>query len=219
MRFHLPALNHGVMDPAPARYMIRINGHLGATVLSAFPAMGPAPVRDPLADHLLAPQNAALLLIGYQPPQLAAVRSMDHALLVKERRLDGQDHQNRSGSRSCTRPSTSPPTGTANPPRRRRPSTGWTTCPASRRSWPSLRSGGPTAAWRPATCSPPPSSRPGHHRSPDSGAFEHERRLHASGPDPRCHALVLGVRGLPGSGTPGLGAPAGLPGMRSRRML
>ncbi|MGO9190360.1 MAG: hypothetical protein ACLP8X_18110 [Streptosporangiaceae bacterium] len=29
------------MDPAPARYVIRINGHLGATVLSAFPAMAP----------------------------------------------------------------------------------------------------------------------------------------------------------------------------------
>ena len=41
MRFHLPALNHGGMDPAPARYVIRINGHLGATVLSAFPAMAP----------------------------------------------------------------------------------------------------------------------------------------------------------------------------------
>jgi hypothetical protein len=27
------------MDPAPALYMIRINGHLGATVLFAFPAM------------------------------------------------------------------------------------------------------------------------------------------------------------------------------------
>ena len=39
MRFHLPVLNHGVMDPAPTPYMIRINGHLGATVLSAFPAM------------------------------------------------------------------------------------------------------------------------------------------------------------------------------------
>ena len=39
MRFHLPALNHGVMDPAPAPYVIRINGHLGAAVLSAFPAM------------------------------------------------------------------------------------------------------------------------------------------------------------------------------------
>src|ERR1022692_4761499 len=39
MRFHLPALDHGVVDPEPARYVIRINGHLGATVLSAFPAM------------------------------------------------------------------------------------------------------------------------------------------------------------------------------------
>ncbi len=27
------------MDPAPARYVIRVNGHLGATMLSAFPAM------------------------------------------------------------------------------------------------------------------------------------------------------------------------------------
>jgi hypothetical protein len=41
MRFHLPARDHGVMDPAPAPYMIRINGHLGATMLSAFPALVP----------------------------------------------------------------------------------------------------------------------------------------------------------------------------------
>jgi hypothetical protein len=27
------------MDPTDARYTIRINGHLGATVLSAFPAL------------------------------------------------------------------------------------------------------------------------------------------------------------------------------------
>jgi hypothetical protein len=41
MRGHLPARDHGGMDPAPALYVIRINGHLGATVLSAFPAMTP----------------------------------------------------------------------------------------------------------------------------------------------------------------------------------
>ena len=41
MRVHLPALNHDVMDPASALYMIRINRHPGATVLSAFPAMAP----------------------------------------------------------------------------------------------------------------------------------------------------------------------------------
>ena len=29
------------MDPAPVRYTIRINGHLGAMILSAFPAMTP----------------------------------------------------------------------------------------------------------------------------------------------------------------------------------
>src|SRR5258707_9314448 len=45
--------------------------------------MTSAPVRDPLADHLLTPQNAALLLIDYQPSQLAGVHSMDHDLLVK----------------------------------------------------------------------------------------------------------------------------------------
>ena len=38
---HLPARDHGVMDPAPAPYLIRIKGHLGATMLSAFPAMTP----------------------------------------------------------------------------------------------------------------------------------------------------------------------------------
>ena len=41
MRAHLPASDHGVMDPAPALYTIRINGHLGAMMLSAFPAMVP----------------------------------------------------------------------------------------------------------------------------------------------------------------------------------
>jgi hypothetical protein len=39
MRFHLPAPDHGLMDPASARYTIRVNGLLGATVLSAFPAL------------------------------------------------------------------------------------------------------------------------------------------------------------------------------------
>src|SRR5215467_13208993 len=41
-----------------------------------------APVRDPVADHLLTPQNAAFLLIDYQPSQLAGVRSMDRDLLL-----------------------------------------------------------------------------------------------------------------------------------------
>jgi nicotinamidase-related amidase len=41
------------------------------------------PIRDPIADHLLTPENAALLLADYQPSPLAGVRSMDRALLVK----------------------------------------------------------------------------------------------------------------------------------------
>jgi hypothetical protein len=38
-RIHLADLDHRFMDPAVALYVIRINGHLGVTVLSAFPAM------------------------------------------------------------------------------------------------------------------------------------------------------------------------------------
>ena len=41
MSVHLAGPDDGVMDPAPARYAIRIHGHLGATVLSAFPALVP----------------------------------------------------------------------------------------------------------------------------------------------------------------------------------
>ncbi len=36
---HLAALDYGRVDAASARYTIRINGHLGAALLSAFPAM------------------------------------------------------------------------------------------------------------------------------------------------------------------------------------
>ena len=45
--------------------------------------MTSAPVRDPFADHLLTPQNAAFLIIDYQPSQLGGVHSMDRGLLVK----------------------------------------------------------------------------------------------------------------------------------------
>ena len=40
-------------------------------------------IRDPLADHLITPQNSAFVLIDYQPEQLGAVRSMDHELLLR----------------------------------------------------------------------------------------------------------------------------------------
>jgi nicotinamidase-related amidase len=40
------------------------------------------PIRDPVTDHLLTPQNAALVVIDYQPSQVQAVTSMDRDLLV-----------------------------------------------------------------------------------------------------------------------------------------
>jgi nicotinamidase-related amidase len=41
------------------------------------------PIRDPVSDPLLTPQNCALIVIDYQPSQLAAVTSMDHDLLTR----------------------------------------------------------------------------------------------------------------------------------------
>jgi len=41
MWVHFDELHHQVMDAEPALYTIRINGHLGPTTLSAFPAMVP----------------------------------------------------------------------------------------------------------------------------------------------------------------------------------
>jgi nicotinamidase-related amidase len=38
--------------------------------------------RDPVTDHLLTPQNAALVVIDYQPTQVGAVTSIDQDLLV-----------------------------------------------------------------------------------------------------------------------------------------
>jgi len=40
-------------------------------------------VGDQLADHLLTPQNAALIVIDYQPSQFAAIRSIEQELLTK----------------------------------------------------------------------------------------------------------------------------------------
>jgi nicotinamidase-related amidase len=40
-------------------------------------------IRDPFADHLITPQNAAFLLIDWQPTQISTVRSGDQDLLLK----------------------------------------------------------------------------------------------------------------------------------------
>ena len=44
--------------------------------------MASLPIRDPIADHLITPENSALILIDYQPIQFSSIRSMDPALLL-----------------------------------------------------------------------------------------------------------------------------------------
>src|SRR5260370_32765278 len=39
-------------------------------------------VGDPVADHLLTPQNCALAIIDFQPVQVKSVKSMDHEQLI-----------------------------------------------------------------------------------------------------------------------------------------
>ncbi len=41
------------------------------------------PIRDPKTDHLLTPENSALILIDYQPIQVQSINSMDRETLVK----------------------------------------------------------------------------------------------------------------------------------------
>ena len=45
--------------------------------------MSSSAIRDPLADHLITPQNAALAVIDDQPAQFATVRPKDPELLLK----------------------------------------------------------------------------------------------------------------------------------------
>ena len=45
--------------------------------------MASLPVRDQLGDHLLTPQNAAMIVTDYQPSQFAGVQSVDRDLLLE----------------------------------------------------------------------------------------------------------------------------------------
>lgn len=44
--------------------------------------MSSEPVRDPVKDHLLTPQNAAFIVIDYQPVQVNSITSMERQRLV-----------------------------------------------------------------------------------------------------------------------------------------
>jgi nicotinamidase-related amidase len=39
-------------------------------------------IRNPLTDHMLTPQNSALVIIGFQPVQVTSIASMDRRALV-----------------------------------------------------------------------------------------------------------------------------------------
>jgi nicotinamidase-related amidase len=44
--------------------------------------MSSEPVRNPIMDPLMTPENAALLIIDYQPTQIKSLKSVDHDQLV-----------------------------------------------------------------------------------------------------------------------------------------
>jgi nicotinamidase-related amidase len=44
--------------------------------------MSSEPIRDPVEDHLLTPQNCAFIVIDYQPVQVNSIASMEHQRLV-----------------------------------------------------------------------------------------------------------------------------------------
>src|SRR6476620_8919354 len=68
--------------------------------------MASLPVRDPIGDHLLTPQNATLVVIDYQPSQFAGVTSMDQDTLL-ENVVSTVKTAKAFDCRSSTRPSTS----------------------------------------------------------------------------------------------------------------
>jgi nicotinamidase-related amidase len=57
-----------------------IRGHTELAVKGV--SMSSEPRRDPVSDHLLTPQNAAFLLIDYQPVQVNSIASMERQRLV-----------------------------------------------------------------------------------------------------------------------------------------
>jgi nicotinamidase-related amidase len=65
------------------RLAVRLNASSSCRKRRRETAATSLPIRDPVADHLVTPENSALILIDYQPTQFSSVRSMDPALLLR----------------------------------------------------------------------------------------------------------------------------------------
>src|SRR6185312_8113790 len=63
---------HTLRTPNPPRFPIRKESAMTS----------PTTPRDPVADHMLTAQNAALLIIDFQPVQVGSIVSMNKRLLV-----------------------------------------------------------------------------------------------------------------------------------------
>ena len=64
------------MDPAPARYVIRINGHLGATVLSAFP--------DSPEENAVLSKSTSIFIVGPKHDVMTGIPAGEGAGSVSE---------------------------------------------------------------------------------------------------------------------------------------
>ena len=59
-------------------------------------------VRDPVGDHLLTPQNAALMVIDYQPSQFAAVGPLDAGAVRRSEVVAERVPDRSAGHQGCT---------------------------------------------------------------------------------------------------------------------
>ena len=87
MSGHLPALDHAVMDSTSVLYAIRISGHLGDTMLSAFPAL--IPQRDGADTVLTGPLDRAALYGALAEVEALGLDLVEVRQLAPRRRPSG----------------------------------------------------------------------------------------------------------------------------------
>jgi hypothetical protein len=61
------------------------------------------PKRNAIMDHLLTPENAALVVVDYQPTQVSSIKSMEHDKLSLRTLSPSQRWRRRIGCPLCSR--------------------------------------------------------------------------------------------------------------------